>query len=257
MGIAGRLQRHAPHDHLVQLYLDPVELGEAVSRHLASGFDAGEPGIVVATPEHWALFAEQLRALGHDAGKLEVAGELVVLDADETLGRIMASGRPSQSRFDEVVGGVMDQLAPDGAPSIRAYGEMVDLLWQRGEIEAAAELEDLWNRLASLRRFSLLCGYKVDVFDRDAQVAVLPMICETHSHVDPVGGSKRLEQAVDAALAETLGQHDVDKVYALVSDQLRRGAVPASQLALMWVSAHMPRTAERILESAQLHFDAA
>ena len=77
---------------------------------------------------------------------------------------------------------------------IRAFGEMVDLLCERGNPTGAARLEELWNRLARRRSFSLLCGYRIDVFDRDAQISVLPEICRSHSHVLPVDDPARLER---------------------------------------------------------------
>jgi hypothetical protein len=43
--------------------------------------------------------------------------------------------------------------------TIRAYGEMVDLLWKDGRSAASIKLEMLWNRLAGTHDFSLLCGY--------------------------------------------------------------------------------------------------
>ena len=114
-------------------------------------------------------------------------------------------------------------------------------------------MEELWNRLARRRSFSLLCGYRVDVFDRDAQVSVLPEICRSHSHVLPAGDPARLERAVGAALEEALGPTAAD-VYVQVGQQLRRKQVPTAQLALMWVSSQMPRSAEQILESAKAHY---
>jgi hypothetical protein len=136
---------------------------------------------------------------------------------------------------------------------IRAFGEMVDLLCERGNPTAAARLEELWNRLARRRAFSLLCGYRIDVFDRDSQLSVLPEICRAHSHVLPAGDPERLESAVDAALEEALGTQ-AGQVYALVGEQLRRRHVPPAQLALMWVSSQMPSSAEQILESARAHY---
>jgi hypothetical protein len=66
-----------------------------------------------------------------------------------------------------------------------------------------------------------------------------------------------MERAVDAALAETLGVADAQKVYAQAARQVRDQEVPAWQIALMWVSAHMPRAAERILAAARTHYLAA
>ena len=166
----------------------------------------------------------------------------------------MDGDRPSAEQFERVVGGLMDRVgARFPSRRIRAFGEMVDLLCERGNPKGAAELEELWNRLARRRSFSLLCGYRVDVFDQDAQVSLLPAICRSHSHVLPARDPERLERAVDAALEETLGQQ-AGQVYAMVGEQLRRKQVPPAQLALMWVSSQMPRSAERILESAREHY---
>ena len=130
---------------------------------------------------------------------------------------------------------------------------MVDLLCERGNPAGAARLEELWNRLARRRSFSLLCGYRIDVFDRDAQISVLPEICRSHSHVLPADDPARLERAVDAALEEALGSQ-AGQVYAVLGDQLRRKQVPPAQLTLMWVSSQMPLSAERILASARAHY---
>ena len=69
----------------------------------------------------------------------------------------------------------------------------------------------------------------------------------------PADDLERLERAVDAALEKTLGPTAAE-VYAQVGPQLRRKQVPPAQLALMWVSSQMPRSAEQILESARAHY---
>ena len=61
-----------------------------------------------------------------------------------------------------------------------AYGEMVDLLWRGGHTIAAVRLEMLWNQLAMTHDFSLLCGYSMGNFYKDAGVGD---ICRQHSHV--------------------------------------------------------------------------
>ena len=139
----------------------------------------------------------------------------------------------------------------------RVFGEMVDLLCARGQAEAAISLEELWNSLARSRSFSLLCGYPLDVFDREAQAATLPEVCRTHSHVMPATDPARLSLAVDQALVGVLGLERAGQVYALVGEQIRRERVPAPQLALMWVSANIPALADRILASARELYVAA
>jgi hypothetical protein len=249
----GFLHGTGPAGHAVQVYRDVSELADSVTRYLAVGFDLGEPAVVIATPEHWACFGERLAESGWSGARLERHGLLFCVDADTTLAAIMDGDRPSAGQFEAVVGGLLDRVG-SGFPGrrIRAFGEMVGLLCERGDARGAATLEELWNRLARRRSFSLLCGYRIDVFDRDAQVSVLPAICRAHSHVLPADDPERLERAVDAALNEALGS-TATQVYAQIGDQLRR-EMPPAQLVLMWVSSQMPRSADEILASARAHY---
>lgn len=250
----GFLQGSGPAAHAVQVYRDVDELAGSIARYLAIGFDLGEPAIVIATPEHLTRFGERLAESGWPAARIEQRGLLFCADAGATLAAIMDGDRPSAEQFEAVVGGLMDRVGarfPDRR--IRAFGEMVDLLCERDNASGAAQLEELWNRLARRRSFSLLCGYRLDVFDREAQLSVLPQICRSHSHMLPADDPERLGQAVDAALEEALGEQ-AGQVYAMIGQQLRRKQLPPAQLVLMWVSSHMPRSAERILESARARY---
>lgn len=240
----------------MQVYGDARELGASVAKYLSVGFDLGEPALVIATPEHWEIFSGLLAESGWSRARIEERGLLEVADAETTLAALMEDGRPSASLFDQVIGGRMDEVSsrfPDRR--IRAFGEMVDLLAGAGDMDGALELETLWNRLAARRSFSLLCGYSLDVFDPELQASALPAICRSHSHMLPAEDPARLERAVGAALDEVLGKGS-EKVYELAGRQLARREVPTAQLALMWVSSQMPRSAERILHSARERYAA-
>jgi hypothetical protein len=249
------LRGSQPSDHAVQVYSDLDELAGSVAAYLAAGFDAGEPAVVVATGEHWGHFAERLEVAGWDPYPLERSGLLTVVDADATLAAFMIGDTPSPAAFEKVVGGLIDRAVKHFPERpIRAFGEMVDLLCQREQTDAAVALEELWNDLARRRRFSLLCGYRLDVFDRASQATTLPDICRLHSRVLPAPDPARLARAVDLALEEVLGPVQAGKVYVLVGEQIRADRVPISQLALMWVSANMPVRADRILARARAHY---
>jgi hypothetical protein len=241
--------------HAVQIYRHENELADSVTSYLATGFAVGDPALVVASPEHWALFADALATRNWDVAELQAEGLLTLADAETTLAAFMSGGRPSPVRFEDVVGGVLDSISQRHPHRpIRAFGEMVDLLCQRGEREAALALEGLWNRLARTRDFSLLCGYQLDVFDRASQATTLPGVCRSHTHVKPAFDSTRLTVAVDRALGEILGRAEAGKVYLLVAEEARRERISVAQLALMWVSANMPVSADRILASARAHY---
>ncbi len=135
--------------------------------------------------------------------------------------------------FDRVQGG------PDARPA-RVFGEMVDLLCRDGRPGTADELERLWNVLAKTRRFSLLCGYRLDIFDPQTQSEAMPDICREHSHVLPARNYPRFARAVDSALREVLGPNHAATVYVLVSREVGHDQIPLAQSILMWVSNNLP-----------------
>ena len=169
--------------HGVQFYADDAHLCRVVAGFLAEGLCDTRPAVVIATPEHRAAIHGHLAARGIDVDRCIRAGALQMLDAQETLARIMANGMPDRARFKAVVGAMLARLG--GAPRpriVRAYGEMVDVLWRAGHPEAAIQLEVLWNELAMTRNFALLCGY------HQGHVSPTGMlnVCNQHTHVLPI-----------------------------------------------------------------------
>lgn len=166
--------------HAVRFYEDAMSLARIVAEFLGEGFVAGQPAIVIATPEHAAGVTEQLVVRGFDIERVKDAGDLTLLDASATLQRFMVDGMPDPARFRETLVPLLDQVCRGRASSVRAYGEMVDVLWQAGRTVAAVKLEMLWNELARTKDFSLLCGYAMGHFYKHAAV---DDICEQHTHV--------------------------------------------------------------------------
>jgi hypothetical protein len=108
-------------------------------------------------------------------------GDLVVLDAREMLDTIMADGMPHPRLFTHIVGTTFTEVArihPNR--TLRAYGEMVNVLWRDGFTSAAIRLETLWNELAKSHDFKLLCSYSMGNFYKDAAVGE---ITRQHSHL--------------------------------------------------------------------------
>jgi hypothetical protein len=170
-----------PGHHAVQFYSDDARLCLSVADFLADGLAAGQPTIVVATAEHRQRIFDELTARRFDLPRLTEAGTFAMLDARETLDKILVDGRPDPVAFKEVVGPAIDRVCWFSRESVvRAYGEMVDVLWRDGQCEAAIELELLWNELAKQYSFSLLCGYAMDPFMKEVGRA---HVCAVHTHV--------------------------------------------------------------------------
>jgi KaiC/GvpD/RAD55 family RecA-like ATPase len=251
------LRTPADGGHAVQVYGLLDELAESVAAYLATGFAAGEPAVVIATTAHQETFTGALAEAGWDARVLVEVGLLVTLDAETTLASLLEHGELSPTAFERVVGGAIDDLVerfPGQRP--RAFGEMVDVLTARGKPDTAAALEELWNDLAKTRRFSLLCGYHLDVFDRSTQQR-LPAVCSAHTHVRPAYDMARLDRAVRAALDDVLGSVNARMVQEIVREDAGRHSAPVAQQILMWVSDRMPRHAERVLAAAKAQYEPA
>ena len=156
---------------------------------LAEGMVAGQPAIVIATPAHRAAIVEHLRGKSIDCGRAIREGNLLLLDAQETLDLFMIGDEPHATVFFDNVGRLIEQALNGRKMVLRAYGEMVDVLWRAGKSESAIKLEMLWNRLAVKYRFSLLCGYSLGNFYK--QPDGMLMVSAHHSHVvsDPGGSS--------------------------------------------------------------------
>jgi DcmR-like sensory protein len=175
------------HFHAVRFYQDTASLCHIVATFLGEGLKRGEPALVIATLEQRVGIAASLAADGFDVELFRQAGLLFELDAAETLARFMHEGNePDRYEFFEVIGGVLQQIARRRTGrSIRAYGQMVDVLWQAGAHVAAVRVEVLWNQLAATHQFSLLCGYSMGNFYQDGALAD---ICGQHTHVVSADG---------------------------------------------------------------------
>src|SRR6185436_10259989 len=152
------LRAPADGEHMVQVYQDRDFLAAAVAEYIGTGLAKGEAAIIIARPMHAQAFKAALRAAGHNVDAALESGQLIMPDAQATLDRFMRDGMPQWTPFHEVVGGTIAETRLH-FPVVRAYGEMVDILWQQDRRDAAIRLEEYWNDLARLQTFSLFCAY--------------------------------------------------------------------------------------------------
>ena len=63
---------------------------------------------------------------------------------------------------------------------IRAFGEMVALLWARGQNGATVQIEHLWNQFKQNNDLSLFCAYPRSGFTQDINSSI-NQICGCHT----------------------------------------------------------------------------
>lgn len=169
-------------EHVVQFFDSDESRAESVAGFLADGIASGEPVIVVAKPLNWAHTLELLEARRVPVERAIDTGMLLVKDAHETLQRLTRNGGPDGATFDAMIGKAVAVMARNGA-RVRAYGEMVDMLAERGELADALKLERLWNSLGERVSLRLLCGYSAAHFVASSTHRAFRDICLAHSKV--------------------------------------------------------------------------
>jgi hypothetical protein len=184
--------------HAVQFYGTEHSLFSTVADFLKQGLLVGQPAIIIATPSHRTGILETLAARGIDVDRARRSGDLVALDAHDLLETFVVDDTPKQELFDYNIGLLFDQaLRVHGRTLIRAYGEIVDVLWKEGRTETAVAVEMLWNRLAQRYGFALLCGYSMGNFYKQAER--LEDVCRQHSHIVEPGSKVFTFPTVDSA----------------------------------------------------------
>jgi len=256
----------APHDHVVEFYSNESELAHNVASYLAHAIRSGGVAIAIATPGHRAAFADRLVTAGIGVAGAEARGTLVWRDAAEASDWLLVGGRVARHRFEKVVGDVVREAAAGGRP-VRAYGEIVAMLWAAGHITAALELEKLWNGLLRELDFSLYCAYPRAWVEAEGFAAAFAEVCRLHSAVvdGPVPPPEGDDLGLDAQAAfrwsgrspaqarrfviDTLaawGCVDRLDVAALIATELATNAVLHAQTDFTVTVSHAPEGTIRI-----------
>jgi len=180
---------HPPHrGHAVQFYAGDAFLLDRLSGFIGAALAVGDSAIIIATQAHRDGLMQRLNARGLDLPRVSAQGRLIALDAADTLSKFMVNGFPDADRCTALLGTTLAQAAAAAqgtAHGVAAFGEMVALLWQQGNSEAALRLEEIWNGLAQTHSFSLLCAYPMHQFDREEHGESFLKICSAHGDVIP------------------------------------------------------------------------
>lgn len=169
----------APCDHVVQIYENDEAFIELLSGFVSGGIGANESVVVIATDVHLKSLNINLEARGHIVSDLLSKNQFFTIDAKQMLSKFMVNDWPDENLFNQVVSEVIVRARGNGR-KVRAFGEMVAVLWAKGQIGATVRLEHLWNKFCENELFCLFCAYPKSGFTQDATDSVMH-ICEAHS----------------------------------------------------------------------------
>jgi PAS domain S-box-containing protein len=218
----------------VQFYDDDDFLAASVATFVEVGLTNGQPVVIIATEEHREAFCRTLFRRGVEVDAACSSGQLILRDARETLASFLVDGKPDWPRFQTQIGGVLEEASRASAGPVRAYGEMVDLLWKDGKPQDAILLEQFWNDLSRTHSFALLCAYVLGNFHKEADGPAFGKVCGLHSRSLPAESYPR-EADLDFRLAEIsrLQQRARALEHEIERRKQAEGALHASQQELL------------------------
>jgi KaiC/GvpD/RAD55 family RecA-like ATPase len=242
--------------HVAQFYTDPEFLVRALAEYARQGLRQGEAVLMVATATHAQAITRRLQTDGLQATHWTQRGQLIILDAGETLARLLVDGEPDRSRFQSVIGGAVSAAKAVGGGRVRAFGEMVNLL-RRTSLAAALRLEELWTEFLQASGIALVCGYSIDTFDPGSYNGLLQRVMSAHSHFVPAEDYVRLDRAVERAYVEVFGseQDAANLRRAFLAHYARPAAMPDAQAAILAAREFVPSVAaDALVERVRHHY---
>ena len=171
--------------HVVQFYGHEEELADRVAGYLLGALQHDGAAVVIATAAHRRAFEGRLTRAGVDLAAAVQAGTYRTLDAGDTVRALTTGGQLDRGAFDRVIGSLIAD-AGQGERPVRAYGEMVTLLWDAGLVNDAVQLEEMWGSLGLTHSFSLFCSYPARSVTGDGHLQAFAEVCRLHGSV--VGG---------------------------------------------------------------------
>jgi len=174
----------AENDHAVQVYRDDLTFLDCLESFVAAGLRSGESVVLIATAAHLHELEKRLRGGWIDLDRCRWEERYIAVLAQETLAKFMVDGVPDETLFQETVRDMVGR-ARGGGRKLRAFGEMVGVLWSEGNKDGALKLEHLWTRLQAEQKFPLFCAYSRAQMRPNSIESDIQTICAAHSRVVP------------------------------------------------------------------------
>ena len=171
----------APCEHVLQIYDNNEVFINTLSQFVGDGINSGDCTIVIATQEHIESLVSLLNEHGINVDSLKNEDQFIALDAETVLQSFMVNDWPDPIKFFNTISDLFKRASKKNR-NVRAFGEMVALLWSKGLNGATVQLEHLWNQFCAEHHMTLFCAYPKSGFTEDAEQSI-KHICNTHSKV--------------------------------------------------------------------------
>ncbi len=171
-------------DHAVQIYRDDRTFLDCLESYVGAGLRSGESVVLIATASHLHEVEKRLRGGWIDLDRCRWEDRYIAVLAQETLAKFMVNAVPDEALFRTTIGDMITRAKGEGR-RLRAFGEMVGVLWAEGNKNGALKLEHLWTRLHAERKFPLFCAYSRTHLRPESLESDIQTIFAAHSRIVP------------------------------------------------------------------------
>lgn len=204
----------AAESHVVQLCPNKSAQAKLLTNYISEGLLNNEAVIVIARPVLRKALWTKLQALGLDMVRYKARGQIKLYDAELLLSTILLNDVVDEHYFHTFIGSQIE-AARATYGKVRAFGEMVEILWQRGLRDTALQLETIRNDLGKKYELTVLCTHLRDSLDPQSYNPALEHICKCQTYSLPMnaaeGGGTLLElfgTAWDRAISQLTHSKD-------------------------------------------------
>jgi DNA-binding NarL/FixJ family response regulator len=187
----GRLERVAhgdtlaSHRHDVLFYSSDAVFVSAFSQFIASSLRQESAVIVLVTESHGESLRHGLQLCNVDLDQAIQEGLYIPLNISQMLSKVMVDGAPDPTRFMNAAAEVVAEAAQRAAGQHRkvaACGECSPTLWAKGDVDAAIQLEHLWDEVSRSQQMDIQCAYPMATGDESARA--VKRLCMEHTVVE-------------------------------------------------------------------------
>jgi DNA-binding NarL/FixJ family response regulator len=175
----------ASHRHDVVFCASDAVLIGAFSRFIAGQLGEGNAVVAAVTAAHERGLQSSLEAARVDVALAIRQQRYLPVNVSELLAKATVHGRPDPLRYLDAMGDLLTDVtlrATDRHSRVAVCGEGTSIFLTDGQVEAAIQLEHLWDEIAMSRQMDILCAYPLAA--RDESVPAVRRLCAEHTAVE-------------------------------------------------------------------------
>jgi len=172
--------------HEVDFYVDDPAFVNGFGRVIEAALTVGTAVIIIASDSHHRQLLNRLKSNAVDVDAAVEKGSYLFVSAADAVEAIMAHEMPDATLCRTLVGDLVTRAAR--AASVKGarvviFGECAPRLLAEGNVDAAIELEHVWDETTREREADTLCGYLWSAFPEGESNAIFRRICAEHSAI--------------------------------------------------------------------------